>query len=38
MEKEEEVGLMELLYAFFNHPHIVSPGYPGQESSVSVSS
>ena len=24
--------------ALFNHPHLVSPGYPGQESSVAVSS
>ena len=28
--------LLLLLGAFFNHPHLVSPGYPGQESSFSV--
>ena len=27
-----------LLYALFNHHHLVSPGYPGPESSVPVSS
>ena len=32
------IMLLLLLYAFFHYPHLISPGYPGQESSVPVSS
>ena len=28
------ITLLLLLYSFFHYPHLLSPGYPGQESSV----
>ena len=32
------LALCVLLYVLFNHPHLVSPGYSGQESSSPLSS